>query len=69
MQESSGLCSGKGGQELLDDVQTQHYMEEQSATLMVTVLEANGMQPRKGALPSSQSQNPQKSMPASCYPA
>ncbi len=36
-------------QDLLDDVQLQHYMEQQSATLMVTVLEACGMQPRKGA--------------------
>ena len=42
------MNSHKGGQELLDDVQSQHYMEQQSATLMVTVLEACGMQPRKG---------------------
>ena len=48
MQEASGTNSHKGGQELLDDVQSQHYMEQQSATLMVTVLEACGMQPRKG---------------------
>ncbi len=48
MQEASGANSHKGGQELLDDVQSQHYMEQQSATLMVTVLEACGMQPRKG---------------------
>ena len=44
---AAGSC--KGGQELLDDVQSQHYMEQQSATLMVTVLEACGMQPRRGA--------------------
>ena len=49
MQESVGQNCGKGGPELLDDVQSQHYMEQQSATLMVTVLEACGMQPRKGA--------------------
>ena len=48
MQESLGQNCGKGGPELLDDVQSQHYMEQQSATLMVTVLEACGMQPRKG---------------------
>lgn len=49
MQETLGQNCGKGGPELLDDVQSQHYMEQQSATLMVTVLEACGMQPRKGA--------------------
>ncbi len=51
MQESLGKNCGTGGPELLDDVQSQHYMEQQSATLMVTVLEACGMQPRKGAGP------------------
>ncbi len=48
MQDSLGKNCGTGGPELLDDVQSQHYMEQQSATLMVTVLEACGMQPRKG---------------------
>ena len=54
MQESlRARTAAQGGPELLDDVQSQHYMEQQSATLMVTVLEACGMQPRKGTGPFS----------------
>lgn len=49
VQDCAGPGAHKGGQEVLDDVQSQHYLEQQSATLMVTVLEARGMQPRKGA--------------------
>lgn len=48
-QECPPPLGSSRSQDLLDDVQLQHYMEQQSATLMVTVLEACGMQPRKGA--------------------
>ena len=52
-QECPPPLGSSRSQDLLDDVQLQHYMEQQSATLMVTVLEACGMQPRKGAPESS----------------
>lgn len=40
----------KSAEKLLDDVLSWHSLDEQKSTLVVTVLEARGMQPRKGGL-------------------
>ncbi len=43
-----GLRKVKSAEKLLDDVLSWHSLDEQKSTLVVTVLEARGMQPRKG---------------------
>ncbi|BDA48868.1 probable vacuolar protein sorting-associated protein 13A at C-terminar half [Coccomyxa sp. Obi] len=40
----------KSAEKLLDDVLSWHSLDEQRSTLVVTVLEARGMQPRKGVV-------------------
>lgn len=48
MQKQAGLRKVKSAEKLLDKVLSLHSMDEQKSTLVVTVLEARGMQPRKG---------------------
>lgn len=46
--KQGGLQKVKSAEKLLDDVLSWHSLDEQRSTLVVTVLEARGMQPRKG---------------------
>lgn len=46
--KQGSLRKVKSAEKLLDDVLSWHCLDEQRSTLVVTVLEARGMQPRKG---------------------
>ncbi len=48
-QRADSLGDAKTANQVLDAALSWHSLEEQRSTLLVTVLEARGLQPRKGA--------------------